>query len=336
MNGRGRPLRFVGLVAAGWASARVLLLWPDGASLPQAIEAALPIRRALATDMTAAAAVAPEAVPTLRRVAHAPFSQAVAVPVMLVPPAARDRAELAKPAPASLAREEVLGAPVGALPDRAPVAAQPLSVQSLSRWSASAWFVTRRGAPAGGAMLGGDQAGLRVAYAIDARRRVQLYGRATAPLATAGREVAIGVEWQPSDLPLRVVAEQRLGLDGVPGGPALAVVGGVDAVALPFEFALDAYGQAGAIWRGRVDPFADGALRVTREVARVGKARLAIGGGAWGAAQRDAARLDIGPSAVATLPLGEHAVKLSVDWRQRVAGDARPGSGPAVTLGADF
>ncbi|WP_204317143.1 hypothetical protein, partial [Klebsiella aerogenes] len=29
-------------------------------------------------------------------------------------------------------------------------------------------------------------------------------------------------------------------------------------------------------------------------------------------------------------------LRIALDWRQRVAGEARPGSGPALTLGADF
>ncbi len=48
MNGRGRPLRFIALVACGWASARTIMLWPDGATLPQAIETAFPLDRAAA------------------------------------------------------------------------------------------------------------------------------------------------------------------------------------------------------------------------------------------------------------------------------------------------
>jgi hypothetical protein len=34
--------------------------------------------------------------------------------------------------------------------------------------------------------------------------------------------------------------------------------------------------------------------------------------------------------------LGAFAYIMPADWRQRVAGDARPGSGPAVSLGVDF
>ncbi|VVT20968.1 hypothetical protein SPHINGO361_150133 [Sphingomonas sp. EC-HK361] len=58
--------------------------------------------------------------------------------------------------------------------------------------------------------------------------------------------------------------------------------------------------------------------------------------GAWGGAQREASRLDIGPSIVALVPVGRQRARLTIDWRQRVAGNARPGSGLALTIGADF
>lgn len=337
MSGRGRPLRFMALVAAGWAGARVVVLWPEGATLPEAIEEAFPIQRAIAEPLT------PLWRPPVVGVGTslpAPAAKAVTpvhgIAVAHSPPMLDGGTQLATLGLVSFGREQVLGAPPGALPPMAPPAALPPSAQPASRWSASGWFVTRRGAPAGGAMLGGDQAGVRVSYAFGGQRRMRLYLRATAPLAIAGRELALGIDWQPTRLPVRIAAEQRIALDGGRGGPAVAVVGGVDAVELPFDFKLEAYGQAGAVWRGRVDPFADGALRVTREVASAGQARLGLGAGAWGAAQREAARLDVGPSAVATVPLGEQAVRIAVDWRERVAGDARPGSGPALSLGTDF
>ncbi|MEG3153173.1 hypothetical protein U1769_25100, partial [Sphingomonas sp. ZT3P38] len=205
-----------------------------------------------------------------------------------------------------------------------------------SRWSGSAWFVTQRGAPAGGPLLGGDQAGARIAYALGSDRRVAVYARASGALAASGRELAFGAEWRPLDAPIRLVAEQRIGLDGALGGPAIGIVAGIDGVKLPLDFKLEAYGQAGAVARSRIDPFADGALRVVREVASAGRARLEIGTGGWGAAQRESARMDIGPTAVTTLPLGKNAVRVAIDWRQRIAGNASPGSGPALTMGTDF
>jgi hypothetical protein len=233
--------------------------------------------------------------------------------------------------------QQPLAAPPGAIPQPAAFTPSPtLAARRPSRWSASAWFVTRRGAPAGGALLGGDQAGIRIAHALDARQRVRAYVRATVPLAATGRELAAGVEWQPTRLPLRMVAEHRAMLDGGSGGPAIGMVGGGWVTGLPLDVSLEAYGQAGAVFRARADPFADGAIRATRDVGRIGRVRLELGAGAWGAAQREAARLDVGPSAAATVPVGDLALRIALDWRERVAGDARPGSGPALTVGAGF
>lgn len=330
---KGRPLRFVALVAVGWASARTIMLWPEGATLPRAIEAAFPLLPAQAAPAPASRPVEPATLP----------SKPVAMPLHAIPlgtsatvaqhgdPA---RTNLAMLGLVSFGREEILSVPPGVLPRPGPPASLPSAAQP-SRWSANAWLVTRRGATAGGPLLGGDQAGLRVAY-HPGSGRIALFARLTAPLAGRGSEAAAGIEWQPTAAPVRVVAEYRAGLDGAPGGPALGVIAGVYAVPLPLDFSLEAYGQAGMVARGKLDPFADGALRITRQVASTGRTRLDVGAGAWGAAQRGAERLDIGPTAVASLPVGESAVRVAIDWRERVAGDARPGSGPALSLGTDF
>lgn len=331
MNGRGRPLRFVALVAIGWAGTRTVMLWPEDATLPEAIEAAFPLRPAEAATFPApAAAPPPPRLPT----------PVLPAPVRLAPgPATQHgnpaRISLALLGLVSFGRDEAMGVPPGVLPRRPAAPAMLPERAQPARWSASAWLVTRGGASSGGALLGGDQAGVRIAY-HPGSGRIALFARLSAPLAGRGKEAALGVDWQPTAAPVRVLAEYRAGLDGTPGGPALGVVAGVYGVPLPLDFSLEAYGHAGAIARKRIDLFADGALRVTREVAAAGDARLALGAGAWGAAQREAARLDLGPSAVATVPLGESAVRVAIDWRERVAGDARPGSGPAFSLGADF
>jgi hypothetical protein len=309
------------------------MLWPEGATLPRAIEAAFPL-------LPAQAATAPAPRPVqLATLPHLPVARPLhVVPLATVGTVAQhsdpSRVSLAMLGLVSFGREEVLGAPAGTLPRPAPPASLPPTAQP-SRWSASAWFLTRRGATTGGAMLGGDQAGMRVAY-HPGSGRIALFARLTTPLGGRGSEAAAGIEWQPTAAPVRVVAEYRAGFDGTPGGPALGVVAGIHAVPLPLDFSLEAYGQAGAVARARIDPFADGALRVTRQIASAGRAKLDVGAGAWGAAQRGAARLDIGPSAIASVPVGDNALRVAIDWRERVAGDARPGSGPALSLGADF
>ncbi|WP_422055807.1 hypothetical protein [Sphingomonas sp.] len=334
LPGRGRPLRFVAIVAVGWAAMRVVQLWPEGATLPEAIKAAMPLRPATAAPVVHAPTPPPDGI--------APRIAALRPPARRPAPAAAIVA--APPPPTSLAvlnlvsfgTERTSMGEVEQLP-RIPAPPAMLAPRAApGRWQASAWFVTRRGAGAGGSMLGGDQAGLRIARMLDRRGRLALVARVTTPLAGAGRELALGVEWRPWRAPMRFLAEQRLALDGGRSGPAVAVVGGVTGIDLPFAFALESYAQVGAVKRARVEPFADGALRVTREIAAAGAARLALGAGAWGAAQRESARMDIGPTAVTTVPIAGQSLRIALDWRERVAGDARPGSGPALTLGADF
>lgn len=182
--------------------------------------------------------------------------------------------------------------------------------------------------------LGGTQGGVRVDYGI--ARKLAATARIAAPAAGAGRELSVGIAWRPAGVPLRFVAEQRFALDGGRGGPSVGVSGGVDAVRLPAGFRLEGYGQAGVILRDGVEHFVDGSARATRGLVAVGGIEIDAGAGAWGGAQRDVARFDIGPTVGARVPIVGQTLRVAVDWRQRVAGHARPGSGPALTLGMDF
>jgi hypothetical protein len=61
--------------------------------------------------------------------------------------------------------------------------------------------------------------------------------------------------------------------------------------------------------------------------------RFAAGGGVWGGAQRGLARVDVGPRISMQLFPG---IRTHLDYRYRLVGKAQPGSGYAVTVGADF
>jgi hypothetical protein len=63
---------------------------------------------------------------------------------------------------------------------------------------------------------------------------------------------------------------------------------------------------------------------------------LSLGAAAWGGAQEGAARLDLGPTLRLDLTVGQVPARVSLDWRQRVASDASPGSGVAATVSAGF
>ncbi len=336
MTGRGRPLRFLAMVTLVWVSARVAMLWPRTGSLPAAIEAALPL--ALARAAPHAAPLMPVPIEGQRVAAPAAHAPAHMRRPGYRAPLGDDnpRVQLALMALAQYGAAEPVMPTLTVLPARAvpSVAMQAERLAPLpDRWSLSAWMVARGagapgGAPAG--QIGGGQAGARVAWLVSPRHRIAAYGRIAAPLSGSGREAALGLEWQPTRAPVRLIAERRFGLDGTPGGTGLGAIAGIDREWRGFR--LEAYGQVGAVVRRRADPYADGAARGTRTVEAGGPVRMGIGAGAWGAAQRDAQRLDVGPSAT----LAVRNLRLALDWRQRIAGEARPGSGIALTFGADF
>jgi hypothetical protein len=202
------------------------------------------------------------------------------------------------------------------------------------RWTASAWLLVRDEADAAlapGGTLGGSQAGARLTYALGGG--FALSGRAYLPLRNpAGAELAGGIDWRPiRSLPVNLIAErrQRLGRDGR-SAFGLTLYGGTSRALSP-RVRLDAYGQAGMVGLRSRDLFADGAVRVARRLGPV-----ELGAGAWGAAQPGAARLDAGPSLSWRLPIPDANLRLQADWRFRIAGDAMPRSGPALTIAADF
>lgn len=58
--------------------------------------------------------------------------------------------------------------------------------------------------------------------------------------------------------------------------------------------------------------------------------------GLWAGGQKGAARLDFGPTIGTDVKVGETMIRVDADWRLRVAGDARPALGPALTLSTSF
>lgn len=315
---------------------RIALLWWQTGSLPEAIREFVPasLPSLPPREPAEAAPVAQRSPPLLPRASAA--LRSIAPPMLRPDPA---RIEMALLNTIAFGPAEYIDKPRAVAPFALPAAAAPQPFRPIvSRWSGSAWLVARPGSglsAAPGGQLGGGQAGLRIAWLIDPDRRIALFGRAVTPLQGKGREAALGVEWQPTRAPVRIVGEYRFAIDGGRSGPGLGLVAGTDH-RIPAGFRLETYAQAGAIRRDRIEPYADGAARATRPLATLGPARLALGGGIWGAAQRDAQRLDVGPSATLEVPLAGQNFRLALDWRQRVAGDARPGSGLALTLGSDF
>jgi hypothetical protein len=207
-----------------------------------------------------------------------------------------------------------------------------------NRFSGSAWSLMRGdGAPslASGGQLGGSQIGVRLFY-TPGPTALALTARISAPLSQpTGREAAIGIALRGRNV--GIIAEQRFALDkGGRDAPAVFAYGGVSDVDLPGKIKFDGYAQVGIVGVKNPAVFADGAIRIERTVLKVDKASLAIGAGAWGGAQPGASRLDVGPQVVAHIAVAETNLRVSAEWRQRVAGNAAPASGPSVSVGFDF
>lgn len=150
----------------------------------------------------------------------------------------------------------------------------------------------------------------------------------------------MGLSVRPlAGLPITVGAEMRVGNvgSGVRARPALMAVTELPPEELPLGLRAEAYGQAGYVGGKGASAFVDGQLRADRRLTGMGNAELRAGAGAWGGAQKGASRFDLGPAATLAVPVNNIAfVRLALDWRFRVAGNAAPESGPALTLSAGF
>ena len=229
----------------------------------------------------------------------------------------------------------------------APEAARDFADLSPSRrWSMDMWALWRDDTTtpitSGRPSYGRSQVGAVLRYRLDPKSRhaPQLHLRATRALDGASEtDVALGASARPlAAVPVRLAAEARVS-ETVAGtelrGAAYAVTE-LPPVALPGGLTGEAYVQGGYVTGDFATAFVDGQARITGELAGTENFRLTAGGGAWGGAQEDAERLDIGPSAGVSFRLGQARGRVSADYRFRVAGDAEPASGPALTLTAGF
>lgn len=362
-------LRFLMLCLGGWVLLRVGMTWnPTMPTPPDAIRAPLVLPQASAVpawreDGDAAAWRIVQAAPTRK------ISAVHSIPMLPQKPATSEKLPVAASEGGGFDANrhglrlaliaQLLPAATSALPKVSPawLVTPPHSVgepgrgkpfwiqRALAKWSFGGWLYLRdrsMGVPEGIAaagQLGGSQAGLRLAYGFGDSGRLRAYSRATMALrAPEQRELAFGAAFAPIlRLPIDIAVEQRVAV-GRKGRTALAVMatGGVSDVALPAGFRLDAYAQAGVVGARRRDGFADGAVVIDRRLGADERAPLRLGALAAGAIQPGASRIDVGPRLTVRLPDVGKGGRLALDWRQRIAGDARPESGLALTLAADF
>lgn len=369
-------LRFLFLCIGGWISLRVLMAWnpatppattPWSVPAPFAAGPASPmgVRPGDVAFESAIAFASDDGVPAAMvarpqaRTETPPIEGAMSLPAPTGGGFGADRhslrlaliARLLPTTPGGATRSAVAAGEPMWLRDAAAARAEPGQGKpfwirrQLAGWSLGGWTYLRAGdngdseGIAAASQLGGSQAGLRLGYGFGETGRARVYARATMAIRRPEqREVALGFAFAPlARLPVDLAIERRVAA-GKEGRSAFAamVSGGVGDVALPAGFRLEAYGQAGLVGARRRDGFVDGAVVVDRRLGPDDNAPLRLGALAAGAVQPGAARVDIGPRLTLRLPDVGEGSRVALDWRQRVAGDAHPESGLALTLATDF
>ena len=367
------PLRFLGLALLAWVGVRyyshsleigeaaAAFAIPPPPSSPIAglapeplpfSEPALPATAPAPPPAMAAIAPAPPigrsvtirlALPTIGRSVTVPLPPARPLPVQLAAASLGSAQPWFSPAPpldewpltsiaGPISRPRPAGPPTAVTPAAA-------AVQPLDRLALSSWAIMRQThGPAGlgtGGTLGGSQAGARLSWAFNRSLAASL--RLSGPVngQRLGGEAALGLAWQPlRRVPLRLLVERRhaLGRGGGRSAFALLAEGGLYERPLPLGLKLDAYAQAGVVGVRTHDLFAEGAATATRPLGG-SLSRFSVGAGVWGGIQPGLSRLDVGPRL--SMRFGR-SMRIHLDYRHKVAGNALPGSGPTVSFAGDF
>jgi hypothetical protein len=239
------------------------------------------------------------------------------------------------------------------MPDeKTPASSQPLLSPSatksrdISPLNVYAYSFIRAGmsgrAPLGSGQYGGSQSGLITTYALarsgeTGRTKLALLLRAAvAHNNVAESELATGFRWHPvPDMPFSLTVERRF-RNARSDAFAAYIAGGVSEAKLPLEFRMDAFAQAGLVTNKDGRAFFDASARAERDLAQVGGIPIRAGVGLWTGGQQDIFRVDVGPTISGQIPIADTRLRVSADWRFRIAGDARPASGPALTLSTGF
>lgn len=345
---RGEPLAALALLLTVWAGGRMVLWESPFASPFSSVSAAVsrlaPVSRAKPErDLGDVSDVPPRAsrLPLFAPARRAAENSRPAIVQASTPFALSTQSG---PAPVSWSSDLHPSAPADLVVQQG----IPLSIAREQRWHIAGWAAWRAGsglpAVAGGARpasYGGSQVGVVATWDLaHGRRRPALHLRATyAPDRPRQTDVAAGAGLRPFALaPVRVMAEVRATrVQGYTAlRPAVLAVTELPQVRLPFGLTADGYAQGGWVGGRYATPFADGQARIAREIASPVGTRLSVGAGAWGGAQKFAERVDVGPTVVIDLPLGRAAARLALDYRVKVAGNASPGDGAALTLSTGF
>ena len=366
-----RPsLRFLAIAVVGWAGFRAMTmgLVPGAQIFAAARPQAVAPSPAMATQFAPIEPIAPAPVaPPPLQAASIPYFPAGPLRPMIVPVYYDYRGAPAPPAPPARSTQAVWALPEprpifrpnpsplddwpfsrlasAAMPARSTVTA-PMQTTApaiiaarIDRIQFTMWtmlrdtrtLTTSSQSLASGGTLGASQAGARLVYNFSPM--ISAVVRTSSEVGRRGGEVAGGVRVRPlRSIPLWITAERRQALGQYGGGRnafAFFAEGGLYDRPMPWDFTLNAYVQGGVVGLSSRDLFADGGATFTRPIYR----NFSGGFGFWGGIQPGLYRVDAGPRLTMKV---RRNMRVHLDYRLRLAGNAEPGSGPVVTLAGDF
>lgn len=347
---RGQPLIALSAVLLGWTGVRMLIWTPlfEPAGVAHAAKPGAIVDRQKAVAAQSGSDVASELASAVGAPARTSFGgkpmieqRRGAVSFAPSKEAMFDLANFSSIKPPTTKRQRRGASPMGSPPDA-----------GLGRWSADGWLLLRgRGGDAaqapGAASYGASQAGAVLRYRLGDGGAASPYAYARASFAieapSGDREAALGLGIRPvASVPLRALVEVRAQDSAsatVRVRPVVAVVTELPWQELPLGLRGEIYAQAGYAGGREGTAFFDAQALIDRPLPGLlpKVSELRVGAGAWAGGQRDAARLDIGPRVTLGMDLAGRAHgRVALDWRFRVGGNARPGSGPTLTVASSF
>jgi hypothetical protein len=189
-----------------------------------------------------------------------------------------------------------------------------------------------------GAQYGGSQSGiiLTVDPFGDPKQGVAVLARGAITPNGKEKELALGLRWKPlANIPVSLTAERRFQANA-PDRFATYLAGGIDARPVIGKLKADGFAQAGFVSGKDGGGFFDVQAKLTHPLTHIRDTPITIGVGSRAGGQRDVARLDVGPTIGTHIAVAKTLVIVQLDWRMRIAGNARPKDGLALTLSSGF
>jgi hypothetical protein len=329
---RGQQFGFLGILSLAWVSTRVIVLslqaQPPVPTFPRFVGLPPKVQTEILPGLSDAFQH-----PALRHICCAPTGRGVAV--------TRPVATLSVQGQMLLHQGKDTPSIAGATP-KAPAIASPAPVlwtppsQASGAFQLYAYSYLRAGGAGltGGRQNGGGQSGFVATRRLGADNVHLMLRGAIAHSNSSERELAAGLRLFADQARSVSLSLERRFRNDAPDAFAAYIAAGRSDIAMPLAFRLDAYAQAGVVAGRTTTAFFDLTMRARRALPMAETVK--VGGGLWAGGQDDAARFDIGPTISTEIMLGAQPLRIDADWRFRIAGEARPASGPALTLSTAF